>query len=56
MINQHIQKFSSHTFGARIIFFNMFHSKFTVSHKDLLFETYTDMYIMINKVYNHIYT
>ena len=43
-------------FDARVIFFNTFHSKFTVFHKQLQFETYTDMHIMINKVYNHTYT
>ena len=51
-----IKKFSARVFGTRIIFFNTFHYKFTVFHKDLLFETYTDMNIMINKVYNQIHT
>ena len=55
MINKHIQKISARAFCASVIFFNTFHSKFTVFHEELLFETYTDMHIMINKVYNHTY-
>ena len=53
VIKKHIKKFSAHAFGARIIFFNALHAKFTIFHKNLLFETYTDMHTMIIKIYNH---
>ena len=53
VINKHIKKFSARAFGERIIFFNALHSKFAVFHIDLLFETYTGMYIIIIMIYNH---
>ena len=53
MINKHIQKFSVRAFGARIIFFNTLHSKFTIFHANLLFESYTGMHTMIIKIYNN---
>ena len=53
MINWHIQKLLARAFAARIIFVNTLHSKFTVFHKNLLYEKYAGMHTMIIKIYIH---